>query len=168
VVRTLIIHYSLSISLPFAGSNGPKTLQSPQQHHAIKERAPNNNNNNTMRAPYQHKKAPLTSSGRSKSAAIAIHKTPDEVWHSDHDRSSSSLKILYDYSTWQMYARITDHRRRFPCGKLYTYEIPHSQLITNSSCSEGSTTDAVVEKTFQAASDHQEHFYEGEIFDLEL
>lgn len=115
-------------------------------------------------ASHKRGKIPLGALGHCKSSAIAIHKTRNADRHNDdEDPNSASLERMYDYATWSMYTRITNYRQQFPCRQLYTREFAEA---TTSASSEGLQDEAANGAPTEATP--QEHFFDGEIFELEL
>lgn len=98
---------------------------------------------------------------RSRSRAIAIQKSNGLNYEDALDEQTLSTE--YDWLTWRMYNRITEHRRRFPIK--YDSPVPVSSREVRGQ--EDDRKDAApcdrVDATYQ-----QERFFEGEVFDLEL
>jgi hypothetical protein len=67
---------------------------------------------------------------------------------------------MYDWITWRMYTRITDHRRRFPIKTPYTHEPPVSNDL-HKNHAEDRGDEPVIDPS-------DEHFFDGEVFELEL
>lgn len=110
---------------------------------------------------------------RSKSIAI-VKKRPESVVMDDNImQTCSSMERMYDWATWRMYNRITDHRRRFPVR--YSYSLTKTSGMRTPSymdpraCS-NHDNDGVGDDDGRDSdsSNREERFFDGEIFDLEI
>lgn len=102
---------------------------------------------------------------------------------------SASAERMYDWATWRMYERITEHRRRHPIKRSYTHEVSNSSARNNGSAYYDHDEDET-EADFEARDQvndkglctigtrrslmtpvngvGQEHFFDGEVFELEI
>lgn len=101
---------------------------------------------------------------------------------------SASAERMYDWATWRMYERITEHRRRHPIKRAYTHE--SSSSSSSSSCRKGKydhDEDELEAEGRDQSRDQrlcaggscrtlmtpvngvdEEHFFDGEVFELEI
>lgn len=101
---------------------------------------------------------------RPKSAAIAIEKACNLGREEDNDQPSLSAEKMYDWATWRMYTRITDHRRRFPLRQPYTHG-------PRASCNDAMFQEEEEEMDGgkgETETDQPEYLLDGAIFELEL
>jgi hypothetical protein len=106
------------------------------------------------------------SPGNIRSKAIAIAKNHHDV-DEYAEQTSSSMERMYDLATWRMFTRITEHRRRFPIRPCteeahvtakYMLNVPK---ISNKSYEPGT-------ENHPESHDQDDHFFEGEIFEMEI
>lgn len=100
---------------------------------------------------------------RPKSAAIAIEKACKSDQEEDNGQPSLSAEKMYDWATWRMYTRITDHRRRFPLRQPYTHDPKPScndVMLQGGEESHGGKG--------EVETNQLECLLDGEIFELEL
>jgi hypothetical protein len=105
---------------------------------------------------------------RSRAIAIKRNTRPGSTASNEDglDEPTCSTEQMYDWATWRMYNRITDHRRRHP---IRYFENPvvasaeergqGNELKDAASCGRVGSSRRL---------QHEEHFFDGEVFDLEL
>jgi hypothetical protein len=104
--------------------------------------------------------------GNRRSKAIAIAKNRHDVDHHP-DQTCSSMERMYDLATWRMFARITEHRRRFPIRPCTEDALVTARYMLNAPKISNESYETGTEK-HPVSTDQDEHFFEGEIFEMEI
>lgn len=105
-----------------------------------------------------------------RSQAIAINKSRDvqDAHVEEESAAGASTSEMYDLATWRMYSRIIDHRRRFPVKYLYGYHRHHQSDYPSVVAQEPGDDDSDKIESRQPSADTEEHYFDGEVFDLEI
>lgn len=116
-----------------------------------------------------------------RSRAIAIKRANSNGRTSDDGEQpvSASAERMYDWATWRMYERITDHRRRHPIKNPYThrpsaatgaavYEDEEEADDRDQSSNDFRTSGGSRRPLTPVNGVDQEHFFDGEVFELEI
>ena len=116
-----------------------------------------------------------------RSRAIAI-KPSTNAKDDGEQPVSASAERQYDYATWKMFERITEFRRRYPIKRSYTHEASSSSARSafyDHDEDETEARDQVNDKGICTIGSRrslmtpvndvgQEHFFDGEVFELEM
>jgi len=104
-----------------------------------------------------------------RSRAIAIKKSRhvQDAFAEEESGADASTSEMYDLATWRMYSRIIDHRRRFPVKNLYGYHRHHHQGSYPSVVAQEPRDDDT-DKIESRQPSSEEHYFDGEVFDLEI
>jgi hypothetical protein len=87
----------------------------------------------------------------------------------DEIPGSGSTERMYEWATWRMYNRITDHRQRHPVkispDDTSSAGAPHAPQWSHSY---GNTNLPHHETNCRSQEQDQDYFFDGEVFDLEI
>jgi len=113
-----------------------------------------------------------------RSRAIAIRRHQNNAFQNDdHDPPASvTTERMYDWATWRMYHRITDHRRRHPIKSPYPDGQQRPQCASANDDEDSSDhhddyaggNDFRNDRRRPLTPVEHEHFFDGEIFELEI